>query len=112
MKTKDLMIFLFAVLLAVAGCASLPGGDVYSLKETQLHLHWRLEAYYRAYRAGGVTESQAQRVASARKVYDLAYQKAVSDAGGNLEAPTSPALQNAANQLLFAINDVMSTLTP
>jgi hypothetical protein len=98
--------------LAMVGCASSSSNGVLTLKQTQINVSWKMTAYQQALASGGgVTEGQRQRVAAAHQAYEQAYQQALTDAGGNVEAPTPPKLQAAANQLIMAVDNVLSTLT-
>jgi len=97
--------------LMIAGCASLAGNGVLTLKQVHMDMSWKMTAYRQAVIAGSVTEGQAQQVNAAYHEYLEAYQHALDAAGGNLEAPAPPDLQAKANQLIDAISVVLATLT-
>jgi len=99
-----------AALLALVSCSALPGNGVLTLKQTQINVSWKMTAYEQAVTGGSVTEAQSQRVAAAQQAYRQAFQQALTDAGGNLKAPTPPKLQILVDQLLAAVNDVLTTL--
>lgn len=100
----------FLVLLGAVSCASLPGNGALTLKETRLNVNWKMTAYQQAQIGGSVTEAQAQQVNAAFHAYQLAFKKALATADGNVDAPTPPSLQSIVNQLIEAVDNVLSTL--
>jgi hypothetical protein len=94
-----------------AGCTALPGDNVFTLKQTDVNVHWKMSQYNAVGPFGGVTESQRQAVDAANKVYQQALDQAVQEAHGNMDAPTPPYLQKKADQLMEVLTDVLSTLT-
>jgi len=101
---------LIAALLAMVGCTALPSGDVLTLKQTQINVSWKMTAYQQAVNGGSVTAAEAQRVAAAKEAYQQAFKQALADAGDNLKTPTPPKLQALVDQLLAAVNDVLTTV--
>jgi hypothetical protein len=97
-------------LLVMVGCASSSNG-VLTLKQTQINVGWKMTAYQQALVRGGVTLAQRQRVEAAHQAYEQAFQQSLADAGGNLGEPTPPKLQAAVNDLIAAVDNVLSTLT-
>jgi hypothetical protein len=97
--------------LAMVGCASSSSNGVLTLKQTQINVDWKMTAYQNALARGGVTEGQRQRVTAAQQAYQQAFQKALAGTGGNLGAPTPPEVQAAADQVIAAVNNVLSTMT-
>ena len=93
-----------AALLASVGCSALSDNGVLTLKQSQINVSWKMTAYQQAVTSGSVTEAQSQRA------YQQAFQQALTDAGGNLKTPTPPKLQILVDQLLAAVNDVLTTL--
>jgi len=104
------LVPLIIALLVMAGCASLSNSGALTLKQVQMDVNWKMTAYRNAYNGGGVTPGQAQQVNATYQTYQQAFQQALTDAGGNLDAPTPPQLKNAADQLLAILNAVMSTM--
>jgi len=97
--------------LTIAGCASLAGNGVLTLKQVHMDMSWKMTAYRQAVIAGSVTEGQARQVNAAYHEYLEAYQHALDAAGGNLDAPAPPDLKAKADQLIDAISVVLATLT-
>ena len=93
------------------GCTALPGENVFTLKQTDLNVHWKMTQYNAVGPFGGVTHAQAQSVDAAYKAYQEAFDRALKEAHGNQDAPTPPYLQQKANQLIQVLTSVLSTLT-
>ena len=98
-------------MLLMAGCASPSARGALTLKQTQLNVDWKMTAYQQAVTFGSVTEGQAQQVATAHKEYQAAFQQALAQAHGNLDAPTPPKLGQLATRLIGVIESVLSTIT-
>jgi Spy/CpxP family protein refolding chaperone len=101
---------LIIAMLAMVGCASSSSNGVLTLKQTKINVDWKMTAYQNALARGGITEGQRQQVAATYQAYQQAFQQALTDAGGNLGAPTPPKVQAAADEFIAAVNNVLSTM--
>ena len=93
------------------GCTALPGDNVFTIKQTDLNVHWKMTQYNAVGPFGGVTTTQAQEVEAAYKAYQEALDQALKEAHGNRDAPTPPYLQQKADRVIQAVTSVLSTLT-
>ena len=95
-----------ATFLFIAGCASMPGGGGYQLKQTRSDVDWAMVRYHNRVSFGFITPSEQEQITTAYKAYQTAFNEAARQANFNYNTPAPDNVKQLANQLLSILGSI------
>ena len=98
-QSAELLLAAVALCL-INGCASMPSGGSYSLKQTRDDVDWAMVRYHNRLSFGFISTAERDQVTAAYKAYQAAFNQAVRESQSDYAAPTPDNVKQLADQPL------------